>query len=613
MNKSSLSKILGKKGLTGAELGRLAILNNVELLKNYHNNKKGEGFFTEDEINATAKNLTDYQKDIYCYYLDLYKVINLYFNIGNTMYQQAMNASHRLMLRITLLWEALRRENQTKSLPLMVTEEKYKELKKLSDKEAFSYKEDYIDLFTEALSYYVEQYEQNPEADNIITKFLKAHEGKPVKSKYLIDTYIGDNFHDYYSYHEDCSYKLMNGDSSEDITVKEYMEDFLKRPLLKELEQEDIDNIKERFRTKYRGILRVLKGLEKDYTGLDFSDLEDRLEDKNKATAPRVSGFIDDMKDYLTAVGKEKLADDIDELQRELLIVPKEAEPTQKDLIQYYSFLISPYEDEADNIKVFEAFKIELPDVAEAIEKDLMKHKVIKTAIQGKSNKALYKPLISWEDLYKADIYTYRDKVENVFKDENPQARNGIAIIKEDEITAKRIKEGIYTPDTRGLDADGMTSPEISVENLKTFKQNILNIIDKVLLPAVKNVYAINFFYRDLEDIYKIEGLKEAYGQDTEDIISKIEAINGMADMVCTELYELYKGTKEGNIKTEYVKQAFKYIDMEDILPDKEQQEQAKEVLADVKNFKGKDFSPKFLYLYVKGSPNTLQVVNDEK
>ena len=612
MNKNSLSKILGKKGLTGDELGRLAILNNVAILQNYHEGKEGKPLFDEEEINRTAKDLTDYQKQVYGRYLDLYGVINHYFNIGNAMYQQAMNGIHRLMFRATLLLNHIQAEIQKRELPLIITEEKYKELKASADAEAFSFEESYIDLFIEALWYYIDQIEANPEAENIITPLLKKHEGKPIKDNFLIETYIIDN-HDNYFYNNNCFYKLQTGQSSEGVTMKEYIDDFLSRPIFKKLSTEGINTIKHNIKTRFKGMLRILQNndindIPEDLRGF----IKDRVALSNKASAIRITEMIDIIKSYLLGVEDKELIDAIEELQQDLIIIPKEERPTQADIIRYYGFLIAPYKDASANIKVFKNYIEELPDIAEVIHNDLISHAVIKKAIKGLPIEELYsdKKIINWKALFDADAYDYKQRVDAIFRDNNPKARQGVAIIKEGTIPENLIKNGIFEPHIQAFSSDKLTSADISIEELKDFKKSIRKIIDNLLIPATKNVCAINYFYRDIEELYNIEGLEDAYGQSTEDITDKIKTINFMADMIKQSLYHLYRGTDEGLLKEEYITEAFSYIDMEDILPDAEQQAKAKEVLADIKNFKGKDYSPKFMYLYVKGSPDTLQVVN---
>ena len=65
MTKLNIDKLLNKKGLTGAELGRLAIMRNVQMFKAYHETGRGTTCFTWDEINGAYNRLDDYNKKIY--------------------------------------------------------------------------------------------------------------------------------------------------------------------------------------------------------------------------------------------------------------------------------------------------------------------------------------------------------------------------------------------------------------------------------------------------------------------------------------------------------------------------------------------------------------------
>lgn len=608
MNKSSLSKILGKKGLTGAELGRLAILNNVELLKNYRAGKGNKPLFNEDEINNTARNLTDAQKDIYGRYLDMYAVLNLYYNIGNAMYQQAYNGFNNLMFRLTTLYSGIKTEAQKKDLPLILTEDKYKELKAQSDTEALGYKENYIDLFIEALSFHVSQYEENPEADTLLKGYIDKYKGQPIKNEALRSVYMKDNF-EYFSSADNCFYNLSDGTPSQGHTLAEYIEDFLTRPLIVETGDAHIKEVTE----IGQGTLKTLTSLLKKFNNAKINglinDMDDITERTNEATAGRINNFLSEVRNYYTGAGREDVAQAIDDLQHETLRIPKSAYPSQADLIQYWAYLDSPFEKDSTNLKLLKDFEAELPDVAEAIKNDLLSHKVIKDVLKGRSDKGLCEDLIDWGTLSKADIYTYRQRVEDHFTKLHPEAENGISIIVKDTIRPEYLKEGIYQAEIRGM-ANDFISDNYTEDDFKKFAEHIRSITDTVLIPALKNLYALNYFYADIEDIYEIEDVAEVYSQDTKEITEKVQCINAFKDIILMDLYKLYGNSKEGLIKTFYINKAFKEINIEDLLPDEDQKAQAREVLSDIKNFKGRDYSPKFMYLYVKGIKDTLQVIN---
>lgn len=603
MNKSSLSKILGKKGLTGAELGRLAILNNVEIIKNHRAGKDNKPLFTEDEINNAGRNLTDAQKDIYCRYLDMHAVLNYYFNIGSSMQQQAYNSFYNLMFRLTTLYSGIKSEVQKKDLPLILTEDKYKELKAQSDAEAYKYKENYIDLFIEALSYYVSQYEDNPEADTLLKGYIDKYKGQPIKNEALRSVYMKDNY-EYFSSADSCFYNLSDGTPSQGHTLAEYIEDFLTRPLITETGDAHIKEVTE----ISKGTLQALRGFLKK-SGHNTEEMEDLIKATNEATAGRINNFLSEVKDYYISAGREDVAEAIDDLQHETLRIPKSAYPSQADLIQYWAYLDSPFEKDSANLKLLKDFEAELPDVAEAIKNDLLSHKVIKDALKGRSDKGLCEDLIDWGTLSKADIYTYRQRVEDHFKTRYPEAENGISIIVGNTVKPEHLKEGIYQAQIKGM-SNEFISDNQTEDDYKDFAEYIRRITDNALIPALKNLYAVKYFYEDIEDIYEIEDVAEIYSPDTKDITSKINCIGVFKDLILMDLYHLYGKSKEGLTKTFYINKAFRTIDIEDLLPDEDQKAQAREVLSDIKNFKGKDFSPKFIYLYVKGMKDTLHVVN---
>lgn len=605
MNKSSLSKILGKNGLTGAELGRLAILNNVEIIKNY-NAQNGKGaFFSKDEIDRTARNLTDYQKTVYGNYLDMHAVLNNYFNLGNTMYQQAMHGFYYILLDITSLLSGLYSEVHRRELPLIVTEDKYKEIKTRSEEEVKNFGECYIELFVEALDYYVKQYDKNPEADTLLKQYIDKHKDQPIKNKKLMTAYIEDNLKHYYIGSNTCFYMFSDGTSSQGHTLAEYIEDFINRPLIKGLEEKFLNEI-EYIRREEVNLVNTFN----PYTSAkEKADLEDFIANDKEATASRIDTFLIDLKNFFKGAGEEDIAEKINKLQEETLIIPEEAYPKQEDLIKYWAFINMPYVKDQDNIDLFMLYKEELPDIVDIIDKDLRSHKVIKDALKGITEKDLCKRLIGWETLAKADIYTYKQRAEDHLTALYPEAQNGFCIIQDNSISEDKIKEGIYTPNIQGLNSK-LFEMDLTNEHIIKATQGLKKLFEKLLIPSLKNLCAINLFYEDIQEIYEIDGLKDAYGQKLDVIMQKITSINTFKELILLNLRKVYN--EDEYIKLAYhIKQALKYIDMADIMPDEEQRKHAKEVVGDVKNFNGYDFSPKFLYLYINGTPDTINIVNE--
>ena len=543
----------------------------------------------------------EYDKDIYFAYLDMYKLLNTYFYIKEAMIQQFYNGFYQIHSSYTSLYKTLKTEIEYRQqMPLLITEEKYNEIKSKSEAKSFKEKESYIDLFVEAVSFYADQ-----EEENLLTPFLIKYKGKPIKDNSLKDAYIKNNI-DYFLDHENCYYQLRNNKSSESVTVEEFIEDYYKRPLFKGLTAEQKEYIKERFINNNKGLTdiwdREKSSFKKEYE-TTVEDIKDSWKTDKKATTHRLYGFISILKDYLIASGKDKTAEEITKLQEELLIIGKEAEPDQADLIKYYNYL------RGNNLKLFESFEKELTDVVQVIDKDLMRHKLIKTSLK---DQAKDKRIISVEKLYNEDLYTYKNIVSGAFLCEYPQAKNGVAFIKELPLRKEireNFKDEVYKPDLNVYDDYDITQ-EVNIEELKDLKETNINYFECLLIPALKNIVAINYFYEAIEDIYKLQGLKETYGYNINELLKRIRKFNVFSDYIQEQLNELYEDTKEGIIKREYVRQAFEYIDLKKILPDEEQIKEAREKLVEIKTFEGKNNSYSFMNLYIKGNKDTIQEIN---
>ena len=83
----NLKGILNGKKMTGKELGRLILLNNVEEIKSY---KEGnhKTLFKQEELDGALKDLDSYNLEVYNSYVGLLRTVTTYFNIGQAQLQQ---------------------------------------------------------------------------------------------------------------------------------------------------------------------------------------------------------------------------------------------------------------------------------------------------------------------------------------------------------------------------------------------------------------------------------------------------------------------------------------------------------------------------------------------
>lgn len=564
----NLKGILNGKKMTGKELGRLILLNNVEEIKSY---KEGnhKTLFKQEELDGALKDLDSYNLEVYNSYVGLLRTVTTYFNIGQAQLQQLYHYIFRCCFIINTLKDDLERIAEVKTSPLIITQEGYNKRYNECLTEALEQEESYIDAFIKATSYYTNKLEKEPEADNPLTELLEKYEKEPIENKELEELYIRDNFSYYSSGDTENYFTLTDNRKSKEVNIKEYMEDFLSRPVFKTLPQEDKEAIKEIH-------------IEELYSKID-KDINTPIR------AHEVGLFVECLTEYLKAEDLNELADEAKEEQIKSLIVSDAEQPTRADLVRYNGFLISPYEDDKDNIEVFKAYLKELPELEEIINKDFKKQKCF-SAFEGLKPKDYAKPLVSWKTLYEKDIYDYKKTAEGRFTIEEPRAGHGIAIAKEDTFTdyAKEnyFKEGVFNnviTDEEYLDLDG-----------------IERITRTLFINAISSILALDNFLKDVEDIYNIEGLYKAYSPDLEDIKTYIQSLKILIgfcrdDAISAYGYDTAPANKLGKQLGWFKAQ----LNFNKYKPTADAVENARAYISDIKHFKGAGQSMKYLELYM--------------
>ena len=585
MTTKSLKNILNGKKLTGKEVGRLVIQNNVEEIRSYREGNQ-KTLFKQEELDCALRDMDSYNIEIYNCYTGLLRTILTYFNIGQSQLQQLYHYIFRCCFIISTLREDLKEIVEAQTAPIIMTKEEYHKRYNESVQEALAQEESYIDAFITATHYYTSKLEQDAEADNILTGLIKKLEDQPIKNKDLEALYIRSYVGDLSCGDTNNYYKLTNGKNSNEVTIREYMKDFLNRPEFAPLTPKGKEALKD---THYQLL----------YNDTRLTEL---MGDRTNKTlkANEVSMFMEFVIRELKARHLDDIASKVYDIKADTFRVAEDERPTQADLIKCNSFLISPYEDDKDNIEVFKAYLKELPELADIINKDLKAQKCFK-AFEDIKPKDYNKPLVSWKVLYDKDIYNYKKRVEERFTIDEPRATNGIATVEDNTFSDYALKNWFDNGVYRGIKKE-TEPPDI---------EGIDRITDNLFMNAISSLLAFDTFLQDIEDIYNIKGLHEAYKADIKDAESYIRSLKMLIglciDDACSAYgYETHKAMElEKNLHWLYAQ-----LDFNKYKPTEETQEKARAYISDIKNFKGAGQSMKYLELYM--SERFKGVINEE-
>lgn len=612
MNKATITRILNKGKLTGHELGNLILLNTIEEEKSFRKTGQRVSLFTESDLRMAERNLTDYGRKIYSGYISLHNLIMMYYNLLQGQQQQFFHSFYRLLVGLVGLSYNIENALNRKDTPCINIE---------ADKEAKANKESYISLFQDVLKQYTQLLENNPDAKTPITKIYKEYLKRPAENKELIEKYRAYNS----DYYRDCVepednvyYIMTDKRTSKEVTVKEYIDDLLTRPLFKDVG--DIEKIKDRYFNPH-SLYDTLKMTQPEALKeqLKDVDMDSFVNAPNSPAKPfKIYNFFTDLQHYLIAQDKEDLADKVADLERELFII--EEVPTKADFLLYWGFidyyvmdLTDGWDKEAekDNLRLFDLYLKELPELAGIITAELLNTKGLED-LKNVKPEDYAKPLISWTVLLRNNLFDYRERAKDFLYMDYP---NGIAIIQEDSISESTLKnsypEGIYKDSFKKTEL-----PKKISEFIDVFCQNEVldaeeNIVQKeLLLPSLKFIYAINKFLEDIENIYNLEGLKEIYGLETGSIEKKVTILNYYKCTIEDQITS-YAGwdTKEGIKFRKVLNTNYKLIDIKACQPTEENIKKAQAIISDVEVFSGKSTSNSFLKLYVPEGKDIIREV----
>lgn len=609
MNTNTIKRILNKGKLTGQEIGKLFVLNSIAEITAVKSKGKPNSIITNDELDNAINGIrTDrYQIEIYNSYIGLQNLAAHLYGLFTAYTQQIENGFNKILLGAALdLWK-VEKEEYKANLPLIMTEEKYKEGLKEINADYINGEANYYDLFFMALNYYMENIETKK---NLLSKVYAGYKDQLVKDKTLIKLYKERFLHtDFCCTDGDGYYTLSDGRDCQEVTLEEYIQDFFNRPLLKKLKASEKEELKDRYFNEMNGVTGAcgIASVEVDAENKDLiktineiNEIQKLRNPESKAEPIRVYEFIEIVRSYLSLQeGTGDFIRQLNQLEADSFILTYKV--TKQDImLDGYNFMPLSIENNAEDL--LERYLKEVPELEKILNKDIAEKIGVKSINYFETNKTsktkrvnYLKPLVKYEKLYKSNIYGYKDNAYQHFQICNgiQAAKNGVAIAQERSLTSdykhKHFKEGLYNY-TPKYDKYIELLRLLSTEKHSSNKE----IVEEYIAEGFKNAYAIIALLEDIETIHKLEGLKDAYTFSLEPLEAKIKLFNSLKYYI--KARDSIANNKDILLKLEA---DINYIDYTAYKPSKEARDKAREYITDIRVFDNAGHKiNKFLSLY---------------
>lgn len=525
---SNLKSLLNKKTWKGEEIGRAVLLN---LFNDFAqaDDPDHQPLFSLEDLRRMEASLVGKPKEIEAYnsYIGLYNGLAGESDRSEAIAQQAYNGYYRLLNFLNNALQAERALKMLQDFPLVMTKKQYEDALAKVEKKQRGYCSSYLDVFFDALTYYLGEIEgTKPKVPKKLKDAFEALKKEPFTNNHiigLINSVYGLGY-----------YELSNGLRSDqmprDEWIKALEEEYLKNH--KYVVDGEVQGYKETVR--HFSMKRTVEELRQIYKeGAISPSKEKSLAEWHKATEPP-EGLT--KWDILTG------SYDMKDTYRGL-----EAEAGGKEL------------------EYFNMFKADFPDVYQAIKEDMDKQAVLKPFAKLQPEQYTDE-LISWGELADANLYYYpslakakgRDILDNL--EENKRERvflNGISIIQEDTILKNRLDENGYYKEVVSPLYDLFISIEKLYENSK---EEIEAAREHLLKPSIKEMNAYNSIIELLGKTFKLPEIEQMKQARIQNIYDLVEKLNDMAATLFNDLIGTDEQIKE---KQAIIKELFPLIELE--------------------------------------------------
>ena len=490
---ADIKRLLKKKGWTGRELGILELSNMAIMFRQALEGKEPQPIVEQARFQEMINGITDRQQgQIYNGYISIHEWLSIRYNIAQTQLQQAQLQYRTLAAYVTDAIFAEDVYRYIEQLPAIMTEKQYRDareagLKKwLYDEDGTERGDSLAALIERGISFYTKQLQTNPAKPNPLKAIRKKYIAEPVKSRLILEGYNEVMGEGYYTI-EDGS-----GRRSDTMTAEEWQEAITTpamKQALRDMKTTDGSGTEYTQQIATRRLLDRAKVIFEGGTEADADEAQQKKDYERGLATPVKWHYYEEAPADLT-----------------------KWDIVEAGLMDFYGGLFCGMDvSEGEYLAELEDFLTEFRELADAIIADIEKlYLTGKKHLQPLPVKG-HKPLkdiaslpledwsstvFSWGDLYKLDVYGFKEKAEEdttIFDGNRRAIINGIAILRASDLLGRspRINErGYYVePDISN------TLSNFTLEAFFTEEEDYADNVD-IVETAITTLKAITMLWR---------------------------------------------------------------------------------------------------------------------
>lgn len=584
---ADIKRLLKKKGWTGRELGILELSNMAIMFRQALEGKEPQPIVEQARFREMINGITDRQQgQIYNGYISIHEWLSIRYNIAQTQLQQAQLQYRTLAAYVTDAIFAEDVYHYIEQLPAIMTEKQYRDareagLKKwLYDEDGTERGDSLAALIERGISFYTKQLQTNPAKPNPLKAIRKKYIAEPVKSKLILEGYNEVMGEGYYTI-EDGS-----GRRSDTMTAEEWQEAITTPAMKQALKTTDGSGTEYTQQIATRRLLERAKVIFEGGTEADADEAQQKKDYERGLATPVKWHYYEEAPADLT-----------------------KWDIVEAGLMYFYGGLFCGMDvSEGEYLAELEDFLTEFRELADAIIADIEKlYLTGKKQLQPLPVKG-HKPLkdiaslpledwsstvFSWGDLYKLDVYGFKDEAEEdstVFDGNGRALRNGIAILRDvsSPLYARHVDEkGYYIEPSIRHKLSNFTL-EAFFPEAEDYADNVEIVEDarQVLKASYYHLKGYNLALDMIARYYDVPELT-VFKMPIDGIEDKIEAFNNLVPLLYKRIKDLYYEDKElKERKLQVLKDLFQPIDYEALTIPEDSREQAEQLLDGFKAFK---------------------------
>lgn len=584
---ADIKRLLKKKGWTGRELGILELSNMAIMFRQALEGKEPQPIVEQARFREMINGITDRQQgQIYNGYISIHEWLSIRYNIAQTQLQQAQLQYRTLAAYVTDAIFAEDVYHYIEQLPAIMTEKQYRDareagLKKwLYDEDGTERGDSLAALIERGISFYTKQLQTNPAKPNPLKAIRKKYIAEPVKSKLILEGYNEVMGEGYYTI-EDGS-----GRRSDTMTAEEWQEAITTPAMKQALKTTDGSGTEYTQQIATRRLLERAKVIFEGGTEADADEAQQKKDYERGLATPVKWHYYEEAPADLT-----------------------KWDIVEAGLMYFYGGLFCGMDvSEGEYLVELEDFLTEFRELADAIIADIEKlYLTGKKQLQPLPVKG-HKPLkdiaslpledwsstvFSWGDLYKLDVYGFKDEAEEdstVFDGNGRALRNGIAILRDvsSPLYARHVDEkGYYIEPSIRHKLSNFTL-EAFFPEAEDYADNVEIVEDarQVLKASYYHLKGYNLALDMIARYYDVPELT-VFKMPIDGIEDKIEAFNNLVPLLYKRIKDLYYEDKElKERKLQVLKDLFQPIDYEALTIPEDSREQAEQLLDGFKAFK---------------------------